>query len=199
MADFMPRFERKSGAQIAMTDDHWRLLVLQGAGLVLFGIIAAVLPTLTSLAIGALVGWLLFMSGLFRLASGFSVQIGPGHWSSMLLSALMIQFGAVLVLYPMAGAFELTIALAGYLVVHAIASFILAASLRNGTSRWFAILAASFVDLVLPTLVFAEWPSTAPWVFGLYLGLNLAVAGLALTFVAHGVRNQMHRSETSNV
>ena len=192
MADLMRSFHKRADAQIVMSDDHWRLLVLQGGGLVLFGITAAALPNITALAPGALIGWLLLMSGLFRLASGFGTEIGPGHWSSMLLSALMIPTGAVLAFYPMASTFEVSVALAAYLTLHAIASLILGASLRDETTRWLAILGGSLFDLVLAALTLAEWPSTASWVFGLYLGLNLAVAGLALMFAAFGVRNELH-------
>ncbi len=192
MADLMRSLHRRADAQVIMSDDHWRLFVLQGGGLILFGIAAAALPNITSLAPGALVGWLLLMSGLFRLACGFGTQIGPGHWSSMLLSALMIPAGAVLAFYPTTSTFEVTIALAAYLTLHAIASLILAASLRDETSRWLAILGGSLFDLLLAALTLADWPSTANWVFGFYLGLNLAVAGLALLFAAFGVRNALH-------
>lgn len=173
MRDLARGVHRKADAQIAMTDDHWKLFFLQGVGLVLFGIAAPVLPNVTSLAVEALAGWLLLMGGLFRLASGFSTQIGPGHWSSFLLSALMVTCGAVLAFYPMARVVDLRMVLAAYLAVHAVAGICLAASLREETRWWIAIPAGSLVDLLLAALLLAEWPSTARWVFGLYLGLNL--------------------------
>ncbi len=194
MADRLPRLQRKADAQVVMTDDHWRLLVLQGAGLVLFGLGAAVLSNAAPLAPSALVGWLLLMSGLFRLASGFGAEIASGHWSSMLLSTLVILYGAVLAFYPRVTTLELTIALAAYFIAHALASFALASSLRHETRRWIAILAGTVVDVGLAALILAQWPGTHPWVFCLCLGLNLAFAGLALMFVALGVRNQLHES-----
>jgi uncharacterized membrane protein HdeD (DUF308 family) len=173
-----------------MTDDHCRLLVLQGAGLLLFGLAAAALSDATPLEPSALVGWLLLMSGLFRLASGFGAEIASGHWSSMLLSAFVILYGAALAFYPRVTTFELTVVLAAYFVAHALAAFALAASLRHQTGRWIAILAGSVLDVALAALILA--PSTYPWVFCVCLSLNLTFAGLALMFVAFGVRKQLH-------
>lgn len=197
MADLTRSDRRKLNAQIAVTEDHWKLLLLQGAGLFVIGITAAILPNVTTLAIGALTGWLLLISGLFRLASGFGADIGPGHWSSMLLSALMVVLGTVLAFYSRESDFELIVALAGYLAIHAIASLILASSLREEASTWLALIVGAMVDVLFATLILAHWPSTSPWVFGLYLGVNLAVAGLALMFVALGVKNRMGRGQAS--
>lgn len=197
MADLTRSYRRKLNAQIAMTEDDWKLFLLQGAGLFVLGITAAILPNVTTLAIGALTGWLLLISGLFRLASGFGAEIGPGPWSSMLLSALMVLLGAILAFYSKESDFELTVALAGYFAIHAIASLILASSLREEASTWLAIVVGALVDVLLATLILAHWPSTSPWVFGLYLGVNLAVAGLALMLVALGVKHRMGRGQAS--
>jgi uncharacterized membrane protein HdeD (DUF308 family) len=192
MAERTPRLQGRLDAEIAVTDESWRLLLLQGAGLVLFGVAAAILSKAMPLAPSALVGWLLLMTGLFRLASGFGADIASGHWSSMLLSAFVILYGASLAFYPRVTAFELTLALAIYLIVHALATLVLAASLRRETGRWLAILMGSIVDLVLAAAILAEEPRTYPWVFTLLLGLNLAYAGLALMFAAFGVKHQLH-------
>ena len=191
MADLTRSHQRKLNAQIAMTEDHCKLFLLQGAGLILLGLTATILADLRVLGIGGLVGWLLFISGLFRLGSGFGADIGPGHWSSMLLSALMIFLGAVLAFYSKESASELSVALVTYFTIHAVVTLILATSLRKETGTWPAIVIGAGIDLLLATLLLTQWPTRAPWVFGLYLGVNLAVAGLALTFVALGVKGQM--------
>jgi uncharacterized membrane protein HdeD (DUF308 family) len=197
MADHTRSYQRKLNAQIAMTEDQWKLFLLQGAGLVLLGLTAAVLADIAALGIGALVGWMLFISGLFRLGSGFGADIGPGHWSSMLLSALMVLLGAVLAFYSKESEFGLRVALAGYLAIHAVANLMLASSLRKEAGTWSAVVGGALTDVLLATFVLAQWPSQAPWVLGLYLAVNLAVAGLALTFVALDVKRQMRRGQTS--
>ena len=54
----------------------------------------------------------------------------------MLLAVLMAILGLVLALFPIQGAFTLTAALVAYFIVHGIASFLLAFSVRSDTSRW---------------------------------------------------------------
>ncbi|HWE15856.1 MAG TPA: DUF308 domain-containing protein, partial [Hyphomicrobiaceae bacterium] len=82
--------------------------MLEGTGLVVIGIAAVILPQLATLAIDLLVGWLLFIAGLFRFASLFSAQGAPGYWGSMLLAALTALLGALLALWPTAGILTLT-------------------------------------------------------------------------------------------
>jgi uncharacterized membrane protein HdeD (DUF308 family) len=186
MPDLTPRYRRKLSAHIATPEDLWKLFLLQGGGLIVLGLSAAIVPHITELPIGALIGWFLLIAGLFRLGSGFGAEIGPGHWSSMLLSTLMVLLGATLALHSNASDTELTRALAAYFALHGFASMILAASSRHAGSSWLTVIIGGFIDILLAVLVVAQWPSSQGWVFGLYLGLNLTVAGLALTFVGLG-------------
>jgi uncharacterized membrane protein HdeD (DUF308 family) len=117
----------------------------------------------------------------------------------MLLAALMVLLGAILAFYSKESDPELRIALTGYLALHAIASLILASSLRQEASTWLAIPIGAIVDVLLATLMLAQWPSVSGWVLGLYLGVNLSVAGLALIFVALGVRDHIGRGKASMV
>jgi uncharacterized membrane protein HdeD (DUF308 family) len=177
-----------------MTDAHWRLLIVQGGGLIVFGIITAVLENATSLTVPAVVGWVLLISGLFRLASGLGADIASGHWSSMLLSALVIPLGAALVFYFRAGEVELKMALALYLILHAAASGILAASLQRYTRRNFVIFCGAFFDFVLAALLLTEWPNRALTEACAFLAFNLTYSGLALVLVGLDLHNRMQRA-----
>jgi uncharacterized membrane protein HdeD (DUF308 family) len=167
-----------------MLRDFWRLVMLEGTGLVVIGIAAVILPQLATLAIDLLVGWLLFIAGLFRFASIFSAQDAPGYWGSMLLAALTALLGALLALWPTAGILTLTMVLAVYLTAHGIASLTVAGALRGATDLWFWIGLGALADFLLAGLVIAGWPSTAAWAMGLYIGINLTTSGLALILAA---------------
>jgi uncharacterized membrane protein HdeD (DUF308 family) len=167
-----------------MLRDFWRLVMLEGTGLVVIGIAAVILPQLATLAIDLLVGWLLFIAGLFRFASLFSAQGAPGYWGSMLLAALTALLGALLALWPTAGILTLTMVLAVYLTAHGIASLTVAGALRGATDLWFWIGLGALADFLLAGLVIAGWPSTAAWAMGLYIGINLTTSGLALILAA---------------
>jgi len=166
--------------------DFWRLVVLEGGGLVVLGVAAVLLPKVASLTADLLTGWLLLITGLFRFASMFSAQGAPGYWGSILLAAITTLLGALLVLWPIAGILTLTMALVVYLVVHGIASLLIAAAIRSVTDLWFWVGLGSVTDFLLAGLVIAGWPSTAAWALGLYMGVNLTIAGLALILAAMG-------------
>jgi uncharacterized membrane protein HdeD (DUF308 family) len=91
-----------------------------------------------------------------------------------------------LALHSNASDFELSLALAGYFVLHGVTSLILASSLPHEGSSWLAVIFGAIVDVLLAAASIAQWPSRLGWVFALYLGLNLIVAGLALTVVGLG-------------
>src|SRR5262245_45719211 len=78
MSDLTRRYRRKLSVHIATPEDLWKLFLLQGGGLILLGLSAAIIPNLAELPIGALIGWFLLIAGLFRLGSGFGAEIGPG-------------------------------------------------------------------------------------------------------------------------
>jgi len=183
-----------AGNELAVSDEFWKLVVLEGSGLVVLGLLAVALPKIASLAVSLMTGWLLLIAGLFRFASIFSAHGGPGYWSSMLLAAMTAVLGAILVIFPVDGVLSLTIALAIYLCAHGLVSLSVASAMRGATRQWFWLALGSAADFLLAGLVIEGWPSSAPLILGLYVGINLVVAGVALILAATGA----HRVKTSS-
>ena len=177
-------------------EDHRKLFVLQGVGLVVLGSTAAALPHLVALAIDVLIGWLLFIAGLFRFGAMAGAFGAPGYWSSMLLAAGMIVFGTVLALFPTPGMPTLVTVLIAYLGVDGWAQVAFTRSLRSITRNWLACPIAALIDFLLILLVFFGWPARSGGVLGLYLGINFFFGGLALIFTASG-RSVRHKALVS--
>lgn len=166
--------------------EFWKLVLLEGSGLVVLGIAALLLPELASLGISLLTGWLLLIAGLFRFASIFSLQAGPGYGSSMLLAAVTAALGVILVIFPLGGVLAMTLLLATYLVAHGLASLSVAHAMRGATSQWMWVAIGAIADFVLAGMVIAGWPDIAPIMLGIFVGINLLLAGLALIVAATG-------------
>ena len=179
----------RAGAQL---QDFWRPVILEGSGLVVLGMAAVILPQDAALGVDLLLGWLLLITGLFRFASIFSAQGAPGYWGSILLAAITSVLGALLVLSPYDGVLTLTLALVIYLCAHGIASLAVAGALRGATDHWFWIALGAAADFLLAALIIAGWPTTAAWALGLYMGINLTVAGLMLILAALGAHPAQH-------
>ncbi len=168
---------------------HWRLFTVQGVLLVILGMIAVALPQFAAVFASAFIGWLLFFSGIFRAASLVRSTRAPGYWSSLLLAVLTAILGFILAWYPLEGAVTLTMLLTAYFIAHGIGTWILAFSIKGETGRWVLLLISGLVDFLLAGLVIAEWPSTALWVLGLYVGVNMLLTGFAFIFAALGARS----------
>ena len=169
--------------------EHWQLFVIQGIILVILGAIAIALPVFATIAVSALVGWILFIAGVSRAVSLFRSPHAPGYWPSLLLAILTAILGLVLALFPVAGAQTLTIALIAYFIIHGAASLYLAFSIRADTSRWLLLVLSGIIDFVLAAFVLSGLPGTGIWVLGLYVGINLLFTGFAFIFAALGARS----------
>lgn len=169
--------------------EHWQMFVIQGILLVILGALAIAVPQVASVAISAFVGWLLFFAGAMRAVTLYRAPHAPGYLSSLLLSILTAILGLVLALFPVQGAFTLTLALVAYFIAHGIATFFLAFSIKADTGRWILLVLGGIIDLVLAGLVISGWPATGIWVLGLYVGINMLFTGFAFIFAALGARS----------
>ena len=59
---------------------------------------------------------------------------------------------------------------------------------------WGWMLFSGLVDLALAALLIAGWPSSASWVLGLTVGVNLIGSGVATILVASAVRRATSNS-----
>jgi len=119
------------------------------------------------------------------LISSFRMRRAPGFGWSLFSAALGVAAGLVLLLWPLSGAFSLTLILTLFLVLEGIASIMLALSHRRGFSaRWGLMLVSGVVDLILGAIVFIGLPGTAVWAIGLLVGINLVFGGSALISMA---------------
>jgi uncharacterized membrane protein HdeD (DUF308 family) len=169
--------------------DHWGLFTVQGVLLVILGGLAIGVPALASVAVSAFIGWMLFFAGGMRTISLIRSPHAPGYWSSLVLAILTAILGIVLALFPIQGAFTLTMLLTAYFIIHGAGSFAFAFSIKADTGRWVLLILSGLIDLVLAGLVIAGWPSTGLWVLGLYVGINMLFTGFALIFAALGARS----------
>lgn len=169
--------------------EHWRLFTLQGVLLVILGGLSIALPVLASVTVSAFIGWLLFFAGIMRAVSIISSPRAPGYWSSLLLAILTAILGFVLAWYPLQGAVTLTMLLTAYFIVHGVATFFFAFSIKGETGRWILLIFSGLIDFLLAGLIIAEWPSTTLWVLGLYVGVNMMLTGFGFIFAALGARS----------
>src|ERR1700720_655393 len=169
---------------------HWRLFLAEGIILFILGILAIVVPPIATIAVEALIGWLLLMSGIVGLISTLRMRGAPGFGWSLLSAVIGIVAGVVLLAWPLSGALSLTLILTVFLVLEGVVSILYELE-HNGelSGRWGMMLFSGVLDLFLAGIIFAGLPGTAAWAIGLLVGINLVFGGSAIIAMALHARN----------
>lgn len=163
--------------------NHRNLLLFEGIIFTLMGILAVALPGISTLSAELFIGWLLVFGGAVQLYRTFKTRESPGFWPSLLVGALYILFGALLVIYPVAGIFSLTALLIIFFIAEGLTKIVLGLQFRP-FRRWGWFLVSGAIALCLAYIIWSGWPGTAFWVLGLLVGINMIFFGISLIYLA---------------
>lgn len=168
---------------------HRRLMLVEGALLLLLGALAIALPLAAGLAVTLVLGWMLFLAGVLGLWTSIAMRQVPGFVWSLISSLIAILTGAMLALYPLGGVVSLTLVLAAFLFADGVATLLLGFATRDwGSRNWFWMLLNGVLDLVLAVAIFAFLPLAAAWVVGTLVGIDLIFGGVALLAIVSAVK-----------
>jgi uncharacterized membrane protein HdeD (DUF308 family) len=177
-------------AVVSAIHEHWVLFLIEGIILVILGAIAILVPPLATITFTILIGWLFLISGAVGLFTTFWMRHAPGFWWSLLSALIAIIAGFLLLVWPLTGAFSLTLVLTAFFVVEGVASIMYAVEHRNQlTGRWGWMLLSGIIDLILAAIIIAGLPGTVAWALGLLVGIDLVFGGAALISMALAARH----------
>jgi len=192
-----PDIEQNQGVAATSLHEHWVLLLVEGIILVILGLAAIAIPSIATLAVDILVGWLFLISGIAGWITTFWMGRVPGFWWSLVSAILGIAAGIMLLLQPLSGVLSLTLVLIVFFVIEGVASMMFALEHKRELSgRWGWMLASGIINLILAAIIFAGLPGTAAWAIGLVVGINMVFGGLALIAMALHAREIDPRSAT---
>jgi uncharacterized membrane protein HdeD (DUF308 family) len=185
MANEIGHTETARAAFATRLHSHWKFFLIEGIVLLLLGVAAICVPPLATFAVELLIGWIVLLSGVVGLAMTVRTRGSPGFGWSLLSALIGIAAGAVLLIWPLSGAFSLTLILTVFLTFEGIVSVMYAfAHRRELTPRWGLMLFSGIVDLLLAAMIFSGLPATAAWAIGLLVGINMVFGGSALIAMA---------------
>jgi len=169
---------------------HWGLLMFQGIVMIMLGALAFVLPVAATIAVDVYVGCLLLISGIVGLVAVFSTKNMPAFLWSLITAALSVAVGALLIWKPVEGALSLTLVLTAFFIVEGAFQILTSAAYREvAGSSWGWMLVSGIADLVLAVIIISGWPTTAIWVLGLVVGINLLTSGWAIVMAAYAAHS----------
>jgi membrane protein HdeD len=165
----------------------WRWVLAMGIALVLAGLLALMNPFAAGLATGITLGWVLVVAGLVAAWAGLTHGARPARWLFMLLGLFSVLVGALVLLFPFAGALSLVWTFGAWLIAGGLAE--LAAAFRMGRARWWLIL-LGIVDLMLGIMlvIIVMEPLTALFLLAVAVGVSLLVRGAGAVMFALELR-----------
>ena len=164
------------------------LFVAEGALLIVLGAAAVLFPILAGVATATLFGWILTASGVFGLISAFSTRPHMHFWWSLVSSVLAIVAGVVVAFSPVAGALTLIWVIAFWLAFDGASTLMLALDRRRaGAPSWGWLVISAIADWVLAAALLFLSPvsgTAAVALIGIVVGIDLFLGGLALVLFA---------------
>jgi uncharacterized membrane protein HdeD (DUF308 family) len=163
------------GHELTALRGNWLWFVVLGIALVVLGSVAISSAAFASLATALVLGMLILVSGIGETVGAFWCRGWSGFFFHLLSGVLSIVIGAFFLKAPIDALLTLTLLVACFLLVGGIFKIVAAASYRFATWGW--PLVSGLIDVILGVMIWMEWPGSAFWVIGLFVGISLLFRG----------------------
>ena len=158
------------------------------AGFIALGLLAILLPSLSTVAAELTTALTLFFWGILGTAFALYTRPAPEWRIAFPAFVAMTGIAALLVVFPRLGIEMMTLLAIAGLLAEGVFSILHAARLPGGQGPiWLSF--SGFAALGIGLVVLWGWPGTAAWFLGLLLGANFIATGLSLIAVAAGIRS----------
>jgi uncharacterized membrane protein HdeD (DUF308 family) len=166
----------QAGSDTAPLRAKWGWIVALGVVYLIVGFIALGSVVMATVASVFVVGVMMIIAGVAEVFSAFQIK----SWGKFLLWAVLgvlyIIAGFVTFENPLLAAALLTLILGASLVASGIMRIILAFSMKRETP-WVLVMLSGVITLLLGLLILAHWPVSSLYILGLFLGIDLIMAG----------------------
>jgi uncharacterized membrane protein HdeD (DUF308 family) len=161
----------------------WGWLLALGILFFILGIIGLGMSVSLTLVSVLFFGWLVIIGGAFQLVEAFKVKGWKGILWHLLLGVVYLFAGGIIVYDPVGGAIALTMFIAAALIAAGVLRIILAFQLK-GEPGWWWPLVGGLLSVVLGVLIMAGWPSTALWIIGMFIAIEMISNGWSYIMIA---------------
>ena len=169
---------------------HSLWYLVQGALMVLGGVLALFYPILSSVAVVLFLGWILILSGVVQGFSLIGAKDVPHFWLQLVSVVLSVIVGVLFIRHPGEGLLTLTLLLIVFFMVEGFSKLIFALTIRP-FPNWGWVLASGVIGILLSFYLWANLPVTAVWLLGVLIGIQLICEGAALGYLAWQVRQTL--------
>ena len=168
-------FENPFIAGINEIRSSWGWFLALGIGLTFLGFVCIAGNIAATFAAVLVFGWALLFAGVLALIHAFQVRTWSGFFLYFFTALLRGVTGYLLIRYPTAGAFTLTLVLASFFLVTGIFRAVGSALLKF--PRWGWAVFSGIISTALGLMLFMQMPAASVWFIGLAVGIDLVFEG----------------------
>src|SRR5438128_1582777 len=162
-------------------------IIALGVVYLIAGFIALGSVAMATVASVLIVGVMMIIAGVAEVFSAFQIK----SWGKFLLWALLgvlyIVAGFVTFQNPLLAAVLLTLILGASLVASGIMRIFLALSMKRETP-WIWVVLSGVIKMLLGLLILTRWPVSSLYILGLFLAIDLIMAGAGWMGIGFGLR-----------
>lgn len=169
-------------------------IIALSVALIVLGVLAIVLPSIASAFFTLTIGWLTLVSGIVMVVQSLQSKPVRGFWLSLVVGIFYAIAGVYILLNVKAAVVALTFAFGLLFVVEGIFTIIMAFTNRAGHRMSWLVALNGIITLILGIMVLNQFPFSALWLIGLYVGISLLMSGISLLAAALAVRRSIATS-----
>jgi len=162
-------------------------IIALGAVYIVAGIIALGSVVLATVATVFVVGIMMVIAGVAEVINAFQIKTWGRFLLWLLLGALYIVAGFITFENPLLAAAILTLFLGIALIASGIMRIVLAFSMQ-AVMPWIWVLLSGIITLLLGLVVVAHWPVSSLYILGIFLGVDLVLAGASWIGIGLGLK-----------
>jgi uncharacterized membrane protein HdeD (DUF308 family) len=177
-----------SAQQLGPLRAKWAWIVALGVVYLIAGFIA--LGSLVSATVASVfvVGIMMLLAGVWEVFSAFQMKTWGKFFFWLILGVLYIIAGFVAFENPLLTAVWLTLILGAALVASGLMRIFLAFNMKHG-APWIWVVVSGVITLLLGIIILVHWPTNSVYVLGIFLGVDLVLAGASWIGLGFGLKN----------
>ena len=164
------------GSGLSALHGKWGWIVALGVVYVIAGFVALGSVMMATVASVLVVGAMMIVAGVAEVFGAFQMKSWGKFLIWALLGVLYIVAGFLTFENPLFAAVLLTLFLGASLIASGAVRLFLAFSMKR-ESPWVWVALSGAITLLLGLLIVARWPVNSVYILGLFLGIDLIMAG----------------------
>jgi uncharacterized membrane protein HdeD (DUF308 family) len=178
-------YEEAAGLEPLRAKSGW--IIALGVVYVIAGIIALGSVVLATVATVFVVGIMMLIAGVAEVINAFQIKTWGKFLLWLVLGALYVVAGFLTFENPLLAAAVLTLFLGVALVVSGIMRVILAFGMHEAMP-WIWVLFSGIITFLLGLIILAHWPVSSLYILGIFLGIDLIIAGIGWISIGLGLK-----------